>query len=68
MRRPSPIRLQIPSTEYTLSDRSREARAPPEPKRFPAETGLLRPGSQNLSELPGSKKAFQGRTLEGFRM
>jgi len=32
---PSGVRARY--AEYTTSDRSREARAPPEPKRFPAE-------------------------------
>jgi hypothetical protein len=65
---PSPVRLQNPCAEYTLSHRSREARAPPEPNGFQLETGLFDPEIKIFS-LPGKRKSLPGlATPEGFRI
>jgi hypothetical protein len=56
-----------PVTEYTLSDRSREARAPPEPVGFQPEPGLSARRSTIFRE-PLKAKSLPGlATLEGFR-
>jgi hypothetical protein len=51
-----PPPLQSPYAEYTLSNRSREARAPPEPKGFRPNTGPFDPEIKILSVSRKAKK------------